>query len=68
MACSNPIICIFWLLVLVFVSFIVAFFLAPFYVIVHCLTAFISGLDECANLLLKGVQFPHHCAKQMCNS
>lgn len=58
---------IFWLLVLVFISFWLAAICFPIYVIVSVVAACIPALKDFSELLLKGVTFPATCSKNMVN-
>ncbi|XP_037940783.1 uncharacterized protein LOC119683769 [Teleopsis dalmanni] len=62
---GNPIWFIFWLLVLIFISFWVAFIAAWFYIFVYVLVVCCSGLSGLTDMLLQIVQFPHYCAQAM---
>lgn len=57
-----------WLLVLVFISFIVGFISAIFYVIILPLTPCIKNLKDFSDQLLKGAQLPHFCVVNMLNT
>jgi hypothetical protein len=56
---------IIWLLILIFISFHVAGFCAFFYIFVLPFTVCIPDISAFTDLMLKGVQFPHYCAKAM---
>ncbi|XP_054287154.1 uncharacterized protein LOC129003001 [Macrosteles quadrilineatus] len=58
---------LFWLLVLIFLSFWVASICFPFYVIVSVLVPCIPGLKSVSDLLLAGVMFPFKCSDNMVN-
>ncbi|EDV93224.1 uncharacterized protein LOC6563029 [Drosophila grimshawi] len=62
---GNPIWFVFWLLVLWFVSLVVAFFCSFLYIILYTLVVCIPGLSGVSDILLQGVQFPHYCAQAM---
>lgn len=56
---------VFWLLVLVIVSFVVAVVCFPFYTFFGILAACCSGLQGVSDTFLRGVMFPSLCAKNM---
>ncbi|XP_053670373.1 uncharacterized protein LOC128720706 [Anopheles nili] len=62
---ANMLWSIIWLLVLVFVAFFVSFFCAWWYVVFYPLTVCVPNLSSVSDLLLKGAQFTHYCAKNM---
>ncbi|KAB0793646.1 hypothetical protein PPYR_13266 [Photinus pyralis] len=62
---GNPINSILWLIVLIFISFLVACFCAGFYILCHPLSVCIPPLKGLSDILLSGVQFPHYCAERM---
>ncbi|KAF2886300.1 hypothetical protein ILUMI_19874 [Ignelater luminosus] len=62
---GNPVNSILWLLILIFISFFVAGFCAFWYIILHPLSVCIPPLKGLTDILLAGIQFPHHCAEKM---
>jgi hypothetical protein len=62
---GSPIFSLIWLLILIFLSFWIAGIAAGLYVIVYCIEACVPDIKVLSEILLKGVQFPHYCAKQM---
>lgn len=56
---------VFWLLVLIFVSFLVAAISFPFYLLFSVLAPCCGGLDGVSALFLKLVAFPSTCSKNM---
>ncbi|KAG8315800.1 hypothetical protein J6590_064429 [Homalodisca vitripennis] len=58
---------LFWLLVLIFLSFWVASIAFVPYLIVSVLTPCIPGLKNVSDLLLAGVMFPFKCSDNMVN-
>ena len=62
---GNIVNSILWFLILWFLSLWVAAFCAQFYILLYCLAACIDCLREPCDLLLKGIQWPHTCARNM---
>ena len=60
--CCNG---LFWLILLVFVSWWIACLCFPFYVFIGILSACIPSLEKFADVFLKGVKFPALCSKNM---
>ncbi|CAM1331857.1 Uncharacterised protein g10700 [Pycnogonum litorale] len=56
---------LFWLLVLIFISFFVACFCAPIYILLIVFTPCIGALNGITELLMKGINFPNFCSKGM---
>ncbi|ODM99580.1 hypothetical protein Ocin01_07110 [Orchesella cincta] len=65
MASASPLMSVLWLLILIFIGFWVAGVCAGFYIILYCIEACIPDLKSVNDILLKGVQFPYTCAKNM---
>ncbi len=58
---------IFWFLVLILISFWISFLCYPFYLLFGIFSACIPDCKGVVDILLKGVQFPHTCSKNMVN-
>nr|CAD7433716.1 unnamed protein product [Timema monikensis] len=58
---------LFWLLLLVFLSWFVASFCFVPYVIVSTLTPCLPGLKKLSDLLLSGIMFPQKCSDNLVN-
>uniref|UniRef100_V5IEI6 Uncharacterized protein n=1 Tax=Ixodes ricinus TaxID=34613 RepID=V5IEI6_IXORI len=56
---------IFWLLLLVFLSLLIAGICSFIYIIVSIFTPCIRPLDPLAEFLMRGVNFPHTCSQNM---
>ncbi|CAO1423500.1 unnamed protein product [Diamesa hyperborea] len=62
---KNPLWVILWLIILILVAFFVAGFCATWYIIIYPLTVCVPDIAVVTDFLLKAVQFPHFCAKNM---
>ena len=56
---------LFWLILLVCMSWWVATLAFPFYVVISILTGCIPSLSGLSNFFLRGVEFPGKCSKNM---
>ncbi|KAK9885330.1 hypothetical protein WA026_010830 [Henosepilachna vigintioctopunctata] len=56
---------LFWLFILVGISFALAGFCSTVYIIVYFIQAFVSCVEPISNALLFGIQLPHYCVARM---
>merc|ERR1711874_111117 len=62
---GNPVWSFLWFLGLLFIGWPVAGFCAGWYILILPFAVCIDGLNGICDILLKGVQCPHFCAKHM---
>jgi len=62
---GSPVFSLIWLLILIFLAFWIAGICAGLYIIVYCIEACVPDIKGVSEILLKGVQLPHLCARKM---